>query len=146
MQEQIPHQEIADKYRDLVKSLVLEAEMPQNFVSQLTRLEAELQPRTYIEEILVSDIAANQWRRTRAQQMEKALMDYEVDNFQPPSGGLQPVTKAVLACRWAAGQSGIFDLLGRSETRYARNMAASLRLLLQLRAARLTDKIERKDI
>jgi len=145
MQELIQHA-IAARYEDLVESVVLESEMSENFVSQLTRIEAELQPRTCLEEILVGDIAANQWRRTRTRQMEKALMDYEIDNFEGPPGELQPVTIAVLACRWAAGQSGIFDLLGRSETRYARNMAASLRLLLQLRAARLTDKIERKDL
>ena len=145
MQELIQHA-IAARYEDLVESVVLESEMSENFVSQLTRIEAELQPRNCLEEILVGDIAANQWRRTRTRQMEKALMDYEIDNFEGPPGELQPVTIAVLACRWAAGQSGIFDLLGRSETRYARNMAASLRLLLQLRAARLTDKIERKDL
>jgi hypothetical protein len=129
--------------------------MPENYISQLTRIEADLQPRTCVEEILVSDIAANHWRRTRTRQMEKALIDYEIDNFECPPSVDQPVTIAVLACRWAAGQSGIFDLLGRSENRYARNMAASLRLLLQLRAARPNPaaaprlpaiEIERKDL
>ncbi|MGD1072810.1 MAG: hypothetical protein ABSB15_22030 [Bryobacteraceae bacterium] len=137
-----------DNHTGLAKTLVLESESAERFVSITNAIEADLQPRTSLEEIIVGDIIANHWRRLRTRCMEKALMDHEISHYQSPLGVTLPVTKAVLACRWAAGQSGIFDLLGRLENRCSRNMAASLRLLLQLRAAReLTkEKIERKDL
>jgi hypothetical protein len=136
MQENLKEQEAADYRGGLVGSIVLESENAEAFVDLVVRIEEDLRPQTFVEEILVAEFAANRWRRQRIHAMEKALMDHEIALSEYLPDATQGAARAVLACRGAAGQSGIFDLLGRSENRYSRNMALSLRLLLQLRAAR----------
>jgi hypothetical protein len=116
------------------QTLVLESETSKTFIALIGEIEADLKPQTFVERILVSDFTANYWRQVRTRHMEKALMDYEISQYLPAV--VDNPTKAALACRSASAGSGIFDLLGRFENRYAHNMAAVLRLLLQLRAAR----------
>jgi len=145
MEEQT-QQNPPDSVASPTKTIALETENSQSLISIFGKIEADLKPQTFVEELLVTDFAANCWRQRRIRQMEKALMDYEISRY--PCAPAVPLiaTKAALALRSADSGSGIFSLLGRFESRYARHMAGALRLLLQLRAARPSTQNQKESL
>jgi hypothetical protein len=145
MEEQT-QQNAPDSVASPADTIALETESSQRLIAIEAMIEADLKPRTFVEELLVADFAANSWRKWRIRQMEKALMDYEISHHECAPGVPRIATKAALALRSADSGSGIFTLLGRFESRYARQMAGALRLLLQLRAARSSTQNQKEPL
>ena len=115
----------------LLSSLVvLDDEKPEIFAEIFNALTNEFAPQTEAERILVENMAVSRWRQMRLWVIERASFQSEIEKHD--AGAIHPATRAALAFRALADQSRALDLLNRYESRFDRQFARSLNLLMKL--------------
>jgi hypothetical protein len=115
----------------LSRTVVLEEENLKSFADLLTALERDLDPQDEVESGLVENMAVSRWRLLRLWAIERASLKIEMDKHDPATK--DPGTRAALAFRALSDNSRSLDLLNRYESRFDRQYARSLTLLLKLR-------------
>ena len=117
------------------------AELSNRLGDLIQTARADYNPRDFAERHLVDDLAISKWRALRVTLMEKAVFEHESVTFQPralkdqdgilfePHEDMYHFAMAHAPERHAT----VLAALGRLETRYARQFATSLRLLIALR-------------
>src|SRR5580700_6296551 len=102
------------------KTLVLKGENEDDFKALFKSLEAEHQPTTPTEEILVADLAMATWRRRRLYNMEagfyKVRMKDQADYAAP-----EKLDHASLLAKVADNYTDTMALIGRQEARLERS-------------------------
>ena len=96
----------------------------------IAAMEADVQPRGFIERALVETMAVSLWRQWRYRYLEKILIDHHSSQMLPPS----QAARAALANQSLVDHSKILGYLTREDDRCGRNIANSLRLLQKIRA------------
>jgi hypothetical protein len=109
--------------------VVLDDEDRELFATLLSTLENELNPVDETDRALIENMAVARWRLMRLWGMEKAGLCHEMEKHESPS--LTSPTRAALAFRSLSDESRSLDVLGRYETRYDRQYARALNLLLK---------------
>ncbi len=111
--------------------LVLLSEEKQSvFTGLLADLTREFNPQTEAQRVLVEGLAIARWRTLRIWAVEGATLEAAIQQ-QPPSD-LPSADRVALAFKTLADNSRVLDLLARYESRYERQFARSLNLLLKL--------------
>ena len=117
------------------------AELANRLGDLIQSARADFNPRDFAERHLVDDLAISKWRALRVSLMEKAVFEHESVTFNPraltdesgvlfePHEDMYHLAMAHAPDRHAT----VLAALGRLETRYARQFATSLRLLIALR-------------
>ena len=113
----------------LAQTVVLDDEDSELFATLLSTLENELRPGDETDRALIENMAVARWRLMRLWGMEKAGLCHEMEKHQ--SSALNSPTRAALAFRSLSDESRSLDVLGRYETRYDRQYARALNLLLK---------------
>jgi hypothetical protein len=114
----------------LARTLVLEEEDAGSFAQLLAAFERDRAPRNEVERALVENMAAARWRLLRLWAIERATMQSEMKKQESETGA--PADRAAAAFRALSDQSRALDLVHRYETRFDRQYARSLNLLLKL--------------
>jgi hypothetical protein len=114
----------------LSKTILLENERPEAFADLLAGLTREFNPETEAQRALVETMAVSRWRQMRIWAVERATLATAMEAYDPQS--TDPATRAALAFRSLADDSRTLDLLNRYETRFERQFARSLNLLMKL--------------
>jgi hypothetical protein len=114
----------------LARTVVLEDENLQSFADLLSALERDLDPQNEIARALVENMAVSRWRLLRLWAIERSSLKIEMDKHDPATK--DPGTRAALAFRALSDESRSLDLLNRYETRFDRQYARSLTLLLKV--------------
>jgi hypothetical protein len=109
--------------------VVLEDEKTETFITLLDTLVQELNPQTEAQRILVETMAAARWRLLRVWAIERETLQAEIDKHDRAE---HPATRAALSFRTLTDQSRTLDLLNRYESRFCRQYARSLNLLIKL--------------
>jgi hypothetical protein len=118
----------------LAQIIVIPGESPERFAELLATFQAEFQPRTAVESVLVETLAVARWRQMRLWMMESANLTHEIENqLDESSASMDSSTRAALAFRILGDNSRSLDLMNRYETRFDRQYNRSLTQLLNLR-------------
>jgi hypothetical protein len=120
------------KHGLLAQTLVLEDENLQAFTDLLKAHQRKLHPKDEIERDLVENIAACRWRLRCLWAIERSTLQTEMDKHEPDPQ--HPCTRAASAFQTLAGESSSLHVLSRYETRFSRQFAQSLTLLLKIQA------------
>ncbi len=115
----------------LARTIVLDDERAASFTTLLAAFESELQPAGAVEQACVENMAVARWRMMRLWGMEKAGLQFQMSKQDPAAH--DPATKAAVAFRSLCDDSRSADLLNRYETRYDRQYARALNLLLKFK-------------
>jgi hypothetical protein len=116
------------------KTIVIEGEEGRCFHALLVSLRAQLQPRTFIEEELVEDLAIYRWKQKRLLSMETASLSHKIRGQAAQSVAESPAIRAVQAFGDLSHDSRALELMNRYELRFARQFNRTLRQLLDLQA------------
>ncbi len=114
----------------LSKTVVLDNERPEAFAGHLASFMSEFNPRTETQRTLVENLAVARWRQMRIWALERATLNSAMEARDPES--LPPAERAAGAFRTLADDSRALDLLARYETRFERQFARALNLLMKL--------------
>ena len=109
----------------LARTVVLDSESSDRFVSLLVQLSKEFQPRTTAEESLIETMAVSRWRHMRVWSLEKAGIVREIKNSAGAFAGEDPAIPVI-----TARSNPVFNLLARDESRLDRQYDRALRTLL----------------
>jgi hypothetical protein len=120
----------------LSKTILLENERPEAFADLLAGLTGEFNPQTETQRALVENMAVSRWRQMRIWAVERATLQSAMDAHDPNT--TDSATRAAQAFRSLADDSRTLDLLSRYETRFDRQFARSLNLLIKLDPLRRT--------
>jgi hypothetical protein len=120
----------------LSKTILLESERPEAFADLLAGLTSEFNPQTETQRALVENMAVSRWRQMRIWAVERATLQSAMEAHDPNT--TDSATRAAQAFRSLADDSRTLDLLGRYETRFDRQFARSLNLLIKLDPLRRT--------
>jgi hypothetical protein len=134
----------------LARSIVMEGESLEHFSDLLASLQADFQPESGVELLLVESMAVARWRQLRIWAMEKSGIAFEMEKQEQESGneetGSRDVpTRAAIAFRRLSDKSRALDLFHRYEARYSREYHRSLRALLDLRTRQIFAKRRHRD-
>lgn len=116
----------------LASTVVLPDEDPQSFADLHSAMERDLKPQNPAQRALVESMAVSRWRILRFWAIERSTLETEMRKHDRVAGA--PAARAALAFRTLSDESRILDLLHRYETRFDRQYARSLTLLLDLQA------------
>jgi hypothetical protein len=116
------------------KTLVLKGESEDDFKALFESLEAEHQPTTPTEEILVADLAMATWRRRRLYNMEAGY--YKVRMSNEAEYTREKLDDAGLLGKVASNSGDTMALIGRQEARLERSYYKALHELQRLRKER----------
>ena len=116
----------------LARTVVLEDENGNTFADLLAAFERDLHPQNEVERSLVENMAIGRWRLLRLWAIERASLKTEMEKHDPEAN--DPATRAAMAFRALGDQSRCLDLLNRYESRFERQYARSLGLLLKMNA------------
>jgi hypothetical protein len=119
------------------KTLVLKGESESDFKALFESLEAEHQPTTPTEEILVADLAMAAWRRRRLYNMEAGY--YKVRMSNEAEYTREKLDDAGLLGKVASNSGDTMALIGRQEARLERTYYRALHELQRLRKERETE-------
>ena len=111
----------------LAQTVVLDDEDRKAFSKMLAAFEAEYDPQTQSESVLVEHLAVSTWRMMRIWGIEKAGLHQEIKKHDPTIH--DAATRASMAFRTLSDESRSLELLHRYETRYDRQYARAYRLL-----------------
>ena len=120
----------------LSKTILLENERPEAFADLLAGLTGEFNPQTATQRALVETMAVSRWRQMRIWAVERATLQSAMEAHDPNT--TDGATRAALAFRSLADDSRTLDVLSRYETRFDRQFARSLNLLIKLDPLRTT--------
>jgi len=126
------------------KILVLDGEQEADFNELLSSLEAEHQPATPSEEILVRQLAMASWRLRRLYHVEAAvfavrLTDLEEDMEDDYTTKLPDIERLAYVAIDDARRRSVLDNLSRYESRLERSFYKALHELQRLRAQRQSE-------
>ena len=132
----------------LAKAILIEGESIGHFYAFLDSVDAEFNPATPTERILVEKMAVAQWRTLRLWTIESSSINHEINR---QSADASPATKAMLAMRALGDTSKQSELLSRYEHRFDRQYRHALETLLRLREksqgdAKATELNENKEL
>jgi hypothetical protein len=116
----------------LSKTILLENERPDAFAELLAGLTLEFNPQTETQHALVETMAVSRWRQMRVWALERATLQSAMDATITDES--EPAIRAAVAFRSLADDSRTLDLLHRYETRFDRQFARSLNLVMKLAA------------
>ncbi len=114
----------------LANTVVLEDENAAAFTSLLAAFERDLHPQTEIQCSLVQDMAVARWRLLRLWAIERATLQSEMEGYD--AGTHPPDVRAAMAFRSLGDRSRCLDVLNRYESRFDRQYACALILLMKL--------------
>src|SRR5579863_450550 len=117
------------------KTLVLKGESEADFKALFESLEAEHQPTTPTEEILVADLAMATWRRRRLYKMEAGFYALRM-NKEAKYADPEKLDDASLLGKVAGNSGDTMALIGRQEARLERSYYRALHELQRIRAER----------
>ncbi len=117
------------------ETLVLNGESKDDFKALFDSLEAEHQPTTPTEEILVADLAMAVWRRRRLYNMEAGYYKVRTTN-EALYAAPQKLDDASLLGKVASNSGDTMALIGRQEARLERTYFKALHELQRLRKER----------
>jgi hypothetical protein len=117
------------------KTLVLKGESEDDFKALFESLEAEHQPTTPSEEILVADLAMATWRRRRLYNMEAGYYKVRMSN-EAEYAASQRLDDSGLLGKVASNSGDTMALIGRQEARLERSYYRALHELQRLRKER----------
>jgi hypothetical protein len=117
------------------ETLVLNGESEDDFKALFDSLEAEHQPTTPTEEILVADLAMATWRRRRLYNMEAGYYKVRTTN-EALYAAPQKLDDASLLGKVASNSGDTMALIGRQEARLERTYFKALHELQRLRKER----------
>src|ERR1019366_1886035 len=117
----------------LSKNIVIEGEEGSRFSTLLNSLRADLQPRNFIEEGLVEDLAFCKWRQRRLMSMETACFTHEIRRQDPTVAAEAPAIRAVIALN-TLSDAHTLELINRYELRFDRQYTRTLHRLVMLRS------------
>ena len=120
----------------LSKTILLENERPEAFADLLAGLTSEFNPQTATQRALVETMAVSRWRQMRIWSVERATLESAMEAHDPDT--TDPATRVARAFRSLADDSRTLDVLSRYETRFDRQFARSLNLLVKLDPLRTT--------
>ncbi len=120
----------------LSKTILLENERPEAFADLLAGLTSEFNPQTETQRALVENMAVSRWRQMRIWAVERATLQSAMEAHDPDA--TDGATRVALAFRSLADDSRTLDVLSRYETRFDRQFARSLNLLIKLDPLRTT--------
>jgi hypothetical protein len=111
----------------LAQTIILDDEDRSAFLEMLAAFEAEYNPQTKSDSVLVEHLAASTWRLMRIWGIEKAGLVLEIKKHDPATHDAP--TRAAMAFRTLSDDSSSLELLHRYETRYDRQYARAYKLL-----------------
>ena len=114
----------------LANTVVLEDENAAAFTSLLAAFERDLHPHGDIELSLVQDMAVARWRLLRLWAIERATLQSEMEGLD--AAAHPPDVRAAMAFRALGDRSRSLDVLNRYESRFDRQYARALTLLMKL--------------
>jgi hypothetical protein len=114
----------------LAETVVLEDENSDAFNEIFAALKSEFDPQTEAQLGLVETMAASRWRLMRIWSLERQTLQSEIAKHDPATH--EPAARAARAFHDLANNSRTLDVIGRYETRFDRQYARSLNLLLKL--------------
>ncbi|MGA7236327.1 MAG: hypothetical protein WBY44_11650 [Bryobacteraceae bacterium] len=114
----------------LSETILLENERPDAFADLFAGLTLEFNPQTETQRALVETMAVSRWRQMRIWAVERATLQSAMEAIDPDT--VEPATRVARAFRSLADDSRTLDLLNRYETRFDRQFARSLNLLMKL--------------
>ena len=120
------------------KTLVLKGESESDFKALFEALEAEHQPTTPTEEILVADLAMATWRRRRLYNMEAGFYKVRMKN-EATYAAPQKLDDSGLLGKVASNSGDTMAMIGRQEARLERSYYKALHELQRLRKEREAD-------
>lgn len=120
----------------LSETILLDNERPDAFADLIAGLTGEFNPQTETQRALVETMAVSRWRQTRVWAVERATLQSAMEAIDPDTA--EPATRAARAFRSLADDSRTLDLLNRYETRFDRQFARALNLLIKLDPLRRT--------
>jgi hypothetical protein len=120
----------------LSETILLENERPDAFSDLFAGLTLEFNPQTETQRALVETMAVSRWRQMRIWAVERATLQSAMEAIDPDT--VEPATRVARAFRSLADDSRTLDLLSRYETRFDRQFARSLSLLMKLDPLRRT--------
>jgi hypothetical protein len=120
----------------LSETILLDNERPEAFADLIAGLTREFNPQTETQRALVETMAVSRWRQTRVGAVERATLQSAMEAIDPDT--VEPATRAARAFRSLADDSRTLDLLGRYESRFDRQFARALNLLIKLDPLRRT--------
>ncbi len=109
----------------LARTVVLDSESVDRFVTLHGQLRKEFQPRTTAEASLIDTMAVSRWRHMRIWGLEKAGIVREIQNTAGAFAGEDPAIPVM-----TARSNPVFNLLARDESRLDRQYDRALRTLL----------------
>lgn len=129
------------------KTLVLDGEQESDFESLLDSLEAEHQPTTPTEQLLVRQMAMASWRVRRLYNMEAGFFTLRLDDLKSSikdyRGRLDDSGRLALVAHYDSTGAKTLSNLSRFEARLERTFYRALHELQRLRAERPT-KMEKQ--
>jgi len=117
------------------ETLVLKGESEADFKALFESLEAEHQPTTSTEEILVADLAMATWRRRRLYNMEAGFYKVRLNN-EAKHAAPEKLDDASLLGKVANNSGDTMALIGRQDARLERSYYKALHELQRLRKER----------
>jgi hypothetical protein len=120
------------------KTLVLKGESESDFKALFESLEAEHQPATPTEEILVADLAMATWRRRRLYNMEAGFYKVRMKN-EATYAAPERLDHPGLLGKVASNSADTMAMIGRQEARLERSYYKALHELQRLRKERQGD-------
>jgi hypothetical protein len=131
----------AQKHGLLAKEILLPEENEEALRELDERLRAELRPEGEMEDLLVEQIVATQWRLRRLRRVETGVFDWELygahsDTHPWTHPGTTETTMLGLSFIRDANDTNAFSKLSRYETAIERSLYKALHELQRLQAAR----------
>jgi hypothetical protein len=131
------------------QTLLADPESAGQLTALIASLEREFQPQSEIERTLIGTMALSRWRQTCVRKLETSEIDREVRRLKSLTpGGLHreedPLTLIALAFRALSGDGGSLDLIGRLDSRCARQYDRALGRLTayQVRLTPFSEKVK----
>ena len=129
------------KHGLLAQEVLLQEEDEEALRELDERLRAELRPEGEIEDLLVEQIVAAQWRLRRMRRVEAGVFDWEISSAaHSAADSLHPLPEGTLMLGLSfirdANTANAFSKLSRYETAIERSLYKALHELQRLQAAR----------
>ena len=119
----------------LAQTVVLDGESVERFQELLDAFQAEFQPQSESEHVLIERLATARWRQLRAWAIQNDAFNREMSRHDGP-----PVLRAALAFRRLSDHSRTLHLALRYETTFDRQFARALKAIENVRARRASSR------
>ena len=128
----------------LAKTVVLPTECPRTCRQEHAALTAELQPRGYIEGVLIDTMHHANWRRKRAWFVEQNLLTNAIQSLgdqENSEKGASPSAQTALAFKSVSDSGGTLKNVRRYEISYSREFLRNLQTYESRRRANAVNPV-----